>query len=265
MKFNSGIFTAPVMLAGMLLMTSSHAASVSYYLNQSNVTGLPDGTNYLQVTLDDNTSGATDPLITFTVDVLTLSEGGVLEPTTNFGIQSFAFNLFGTASLQASDIIGLPVLWEVDTDTSGDIKPGSADGFGVHDVRITDTGRNRVDPLVFSIDVAGDSFSDYFDSSIAGGQGPSWFSAHVAGIRTDTYVETFIPTSGDPDPDSESPLCDPSNYSRDGYGCIELQSAWFGSQDGGGGPPAAIPVPAAVWLFGSGLLGLVGVARRRRA
>jgi hypothetical protein len=28
---------------------------------------------------------------------------------------------------------------------------------------------------------------------------------------------------------------------------------------------AVIPVPAAVWLFGSGLLGLVGVARRRKA
>ena len=27
----------------------------------------------------------------------------------------------------------------------------------------------------------------------------------------------------------------------------------------------AVPVPAAVWLFGSGLLGLVGVARRKRA
>jgi hypothetical protein len=27
--------------------------------------------------------------------------------------------------------------------------------------------------------------------------------------------------------------------------------------------PAAVPVPAAVWLFGSGLLGLVGVARRK--
>lgn len=30
------------------------------------------------------------------------------------------------------------------------------------------------------------------------------------------------------------------------------------------GTPPPIPVPAAVWLFGSGLIGLVGVARRRR-
>jgi hypothetical protein len=29
-------------------------------------------------------------------------------------------------------------------------------------------------------------------------------------------------------------------------------------------PPSEIPVPAAAWLFGSGLIGLVGVARRRR-
>ena len=29
--------------------------------------------------------------------------------------------------------------------------------------------------------------------------------------------------------------------------------------------PNAVPVPAAVWLFGSGLLGLVGVARRKKA
>ncbi|HSH29273.1 MAG TPA: VPLPA-CTERM sorting domain-containing protein [Thiohalobacter sp.] len=30
------------------------------------------------------------------------------------------------------------------------------------------------------------------------------------------------------------------------------------------GPATVVPVPAAVWLFGSGLLGLVGIARRRR-
>lgn len=30
-------------------------------------------------------------------------------------------------------------------------------------------------------------------------------------------------------------------------------------------PPAGVPVPAAVWLFGSGLLGLIGVSRRNVA
>ncbi|MBP8301501.1 MAG: VPLPA-CTERM sorting domain-containing protein [Planctomycetes bacterium] len=29
--------------------------------------------------------------------------------------------------------------------------------------------------------------------------------------------------------------------------------------------PSAVPIPAAVWLFGSGLIGLVGVGRRRKA
>lgn len=30
-------------------------------------------------------------------------------------------------------------------------------------------------------------------------------------------------------------------------------------------PPSAVPVPAAVWLFGSGLVGLAGIARRRKS
>jgi hypothetical protein len=31
------------------------------------------------------------------------------------------------------------------------------------------------------------------------------------------------------------------------------------------GTVSAIPVPAAVWLFGSGLLGMIGIARRKKA
>jgi len=40
---------------------------------------------------------------------------------------------------------------------------------------------------------------------------------------------------------------------------------WNLAADGSLTYGAVIPVPAAVWLFGSGLLGLVGIARRRKA
>ena len=48
---------------------------------------------------------------------------------------------------------------------------------------------------------------------------------------------------------------------------------WFASDFDGGGSVAglwngitisAVPVPAALWLFGSGLIGLIGVARRKK-
>ena len=38
-----------------------------------------------------------------------------------------------------------------------------------------------------------------------------------------------------------------------------------GSDQNGSDFVGAVPVPAAVWLFGSGLLGLVGIARRKKA
>lgn len=41
--------------------------------------------------------------------------------------------------------------------------------------------------------------------------------------------------------------------------------AGFSAAFNGQATPAAVPVPAAAWLLGSGLLGLVGVARRKAA
>lgn len=60
----------------------------------------------------------------------------------------------------------------------------------------------------------------------------------------DTYTLTYAATV---------PVGDPSNFGGTQY-WIRLQ-----------GTVSAIPVPAAVWLLGSGLVGLVGVARRRKA
>jgi hypothetical protein len=39
----------------------------------------------------------------------------------------------------------------------------------------------------------------------------------------------------------------------------------FAANGGTTPPPPPVPLPAAVWLFGSGLMGLVGVSRRRKA
>lgn len=106
---------------------------------------------------------------------------------------------------------------------------GNLDGFGSFSVAESGTGGTRQNPLTFSVNVAGDSISSYANPSTgtAGswvGPGAAFFAAHVAG---------FALTDG-------------------------VTSGYFA-----GNTISSIPVPAAAWLLGSGLVGLVGVARRK--
>lgn len=68
------------------------------------------------------------------------------------------------------------------------------------------------------------------------------------------------------------PLGDPSGFGGVKYklhlvGFMHTSGAAAAETNWGAAPtaPAEVPVPAAVWLLGSGLLGLVGVARRKKA
>jgi hypothetical protein len=74
------------------------------------------------------------------------------------------------------------------------------------------------------------------------------FFMTVAGMEADGVTPGGIPMKTDPFPDQTAEFGGTMTC-RAGTGCP---------------PPPTIPVPAAVWLFGSGLLGLVGVARRRK-
>ena len=88
----------------------------------------------------------------------------------------------------------------------------------------------------------------------------SWFSDHfnwdlnLGGIArgvyepsTGGYTMSWSATLGDPHPAAVLPA--PKN-----------QITWVLTGVAGTAP---IPVPAAVWLFGSGLLGLIGITKRK--
>lgn len=187
---------------------AANAASISYYLNQSNTEGSwPDGINYLQVTIFDSIANPGDIEIQVTpLASLTVSAGA------NFGIQAFGFN--STQTLTAANLVD-PVGWSTGS--------GNLDGFGAYQVREDGTGSNRQNPLSLRITgISGDVVTDYAVAGAGGAQGTHYFAAHVAGM-TAVAGQT---------------------------------SAYFGGSQ-------VVPVPGAVWLFGSGLA-MLGWLRRSR-
>jgi hypothetical protein len=75
------------------------------------------------------------------------------------------------------------------------------------------------------------------------------FSTHIGG--------------GSGTPDSWSWLIAPQETSGDFFIEATSQSSWNGFSNAK--LYGEVPIPAAAWLFGSGLLGLVGIARRKKA
>ncbi len=219
--------SARLALATLTLFAAgvTNAASVSYFLDQSNVNPLlPDGVNdYLKVTISDATYLTDVAAIRFDVTVLSpLTSLAV----SNFGIQNFAFN---TTNPMPANVIaavtGLPTGWSVGT--------GNADGFGSYELTPNGNGGSRQNPtLTFYISgISGDVLTDYTTNNGGGFQGNYFFAAHVAGFS-------------DVDP---------------GAGLVT--SAWFG---GNAASIEVVPVPAAVWLFGSAF-GVLALVRRKIA
>jgi hypothetical protein len=148
----------------------------------------------------------------------------------NYGIQSFAFNIadFLHPAGESGDIDGLlSDSFILPDGWRVQYNKGMSEA-GNFDVRIMGTGDTRLDPLHFS--VIGLSLDNIFSD----------FAAHVAG---------FDLVSGD---------CNPDIHGDDGCGDRISSAFFYGNRE------SVVPIPAAAWLFGSGLIGLMGVARRRR-
>lgn len=163
-----------------IVSSQAQAASVSYFLDQSNITSLPDGANYLKVTISDSVtvSGNIDFKVETLSPLVSISTGG-------FGIDQFGFNT--NLTITNSNFV-LPTNWSF-------IGVGNMDGFGKFELR-TDTNGSaqRLATLDFSITgIAGDVISDYVMlSSGNAGQGNEFFAAHVAGFNANGATSAFF-------------------------------------------------------------------------
>ncbi len=159
----------PVLLP-LIFAVPAQAASVSYFLDQSNVLGLPDGENYIQVTIADGAGGAID----FTVEAL---DALLDRAKPNFDIRAFAFNVSDGFSLTSGNFTGLPDNFQARSTSR-------MDGFGRFEVTLFGTGPERSTSLQFSIiGIEGDTPLSYVElSSGNAGQGNVPFAARVRNL-----------------------------------------------------------------------------------
>ena len=158
-----------LLLALSALPGIAGAASVSYYLNQSNE--LANGTDYLEVTLADATTSNT---VDVRVDPLTPLSNIA---GTRFGIQKFAFDLEPGVSATGVKISRLPDSWWVMG--IGKIKMRR---FRHFEFGLRGAGDSRQDPLSFTVN--GLKLSDirpYFAAQVAGFDSSGIRSAYFGG------------------------------------------------------------------------------------
>jgi hypothetical protein len=149
-------------------------------------------------------------------------------------LSKFAFNFLGGTKPSGFAVNGLPTNWtsNIDIWSGGGTGNGGFNGFGKFDVAVYDGGQNDwLTPLNFS--VTGGTVANYVEnSSILG----NLFAAQVTNMDANVYGSCSAA-------DNDAHICTAVN----GFA--------------GGG--ALVPVPAAIWLFGSGLIGMVVAARRK--
>ena len=186
-KTHTRLFLQPALLAGAAVLfvtgrpTPVVAATLSYFLDQSNqVSVLPDGTDYLKVTLT-----STGTALNFSIDILpALSQysGG----SSQFGLDSFGFNTTGGANaITTANFSALPNKWSVQTNSS-------QNGFGKFELVPQANGaNNRVTELTFSLEPVSSGGASTIDqnlfdylvlSSGTAGEGNQFFAAHAAGF-----------------------------------------------------------------------------------
>lgn len=190
-----------ILLVGLFV---NQASATQWNLNESNVNlGLTGDFATVDISVTGHTA-------TFRVD----ANQALLGAGNNFGIDKFFFNTtLSTIDAKDFNLAGWKVTFHKE-----------ASSFGKFDLEYAGTGKNRVDPLIFTItDNAITNANDFYD---VGTDKVHHFAAHVAGFREHN----------------------------------DQTSAFF--TDGPTTTP--VPEPGTMLLLGAGFLGLAVYGKRRR-
>ncbi len=188
MSFKSllAIYFILVVFTSVFLSPAAFAAfdwEYRFFLNAPNTSVLPVQYSYASITVQGDINAG---LVKFTVNPLTVSEGGVLTPSGNFGVQEFGFN--STLSFPPA-VINLPAGWSA-------VFNSSVDGFSIFNVDPTGSGGTRKDPLVFTVTSLTAPQVDIDNFYIRRTQSQMQaFAAHIAGYTS--YFGTSSAFFGD--------------------------------------------------------------------
>ena len=218
------ILTCITSILPLFWVSTASAVSMTYLIDQSN--DLADDINYATVTISENGDD-----IDFLVKIIESSFD--TSGTSNFGIQSFDFNYDNGITVGVDNIDTLmPITWSIDTGKN------AGGGFGKFGFNLDGSGSSRTNEISFSITgVDGDTIDSYASLNNLNPASSEFFAMHIAGFNT-TNEKTSAKFAG-------STACGPF--------CAA-------GQDPDLNP---VPLPAAAWLFGSSLVGLVGFSRRK--
>ena len=230
-KYSSWMRAITVSLA-LGIAQNAGAASVTYSLWDSNTTPpFTDGYTYATVTIDNLLGASTAATTTyrFTVEA---TANPYFDPT-KAAIISFGFNTVGNVGVSiTSTNWGATVPF-----TPGS---GNQNGFGTFDWTLaipSPAAGSARQMITFDVTLASAGTFAIFETNSTGGNS-TWFATHI------------------------QRLVDSEGANACGDVTKTDCSAWFGGGDDEQRPP--VPLPATAWLLGSGLLGLLGISRRRK-